>query len=96
MPSNVFVMNPTAPPPGRGPQQRKLLDSLAGKVAGFIDNSKPNFHHLVDELGALLIDRYGVKYIVKHGKHVASIPAPAVMLQDLQDRCDFVMTGLGD
>ena len=31
-------------------QAQQLLAGLAGKVVGFIDNAKPNFNHLVDDL----------------------------------------------
>jgi len=30
-----------------------LVDTLKGKVVGFIDNAKPNFNHLADDIGEL-------------------------------------------
>jgi hypothetical protein len=35
------------------------LATLAGKVVAFIDNSKPNFSLLADDLGELLMAKYG-------------------------------------
>ena len=35
----------------RPQQSERMLTALAGKVVGFIDNAKPNFNHLVDDLG---------------------------------------------
>jgi len=96
MSSRVLVFDPTAPAPAQGQQRRRTLDSLEGKVAGFIDNSKANFNYLVDDLGELLTGRYGVKSIIKHRKHVASVPASEEVMKDLTDRCNFVITGVGD
>jgi len=37
----------------------------AHKVIGFIDNSKPNFNHLVEDLSQVLIEKHGVKQVIK-------------------------------
>jgi hypothetical protein len=70
--------------------------SLAGKVVGFIDNTKPNFNHLVDDLAEILVANYGVKKVLKRGKRVQSIPAPEAVYAELQAEADVVITGSGD
>ena len=72
------------------------MGNLKGKVVGFIDNSKPNFNLLVDDLSALLTQRYGVKTIVRQSKRSASMPAMSQVIDDLADQCDLVVTGSGD
>jgi len=72
------------------------LDSLQGKVIGFIDNSKPNFQLLADDLSELLMTRYGAASVVRHRKRSASIPAPDTVLADIAEKCDLVITGSGD
>ena len=72
------------------------LDTLAGKVVGFIDNSKPNFNHLADDLSELLVSRHGVASVVRHRKLAASIPAPVDAISDVGQKCDLVITGSGD
>ena len=92
----VLLYDPTAtrqPGPARA---NRTLATLSGKVVGFIDNAKPNFNHLVDDLGALLVSNYGVKRIVKRRKASASIPAPDEVVRELADECDLVITGSGD
>jgi hypothetical protein len=74
----------------------KPLDTLQGKVVGFIDNSKPNFQHLVDDLANVLVSRYGVASVVKHRKRAASMAASADVYKDLGEKCDIVITGSGD
>jgi len=72
------------------------LDSLQGKVIGFIDNSKPNFQLLADDLSELLMTRYGAASVVRHRKRSASIPAPDTVFADIAEKCDLVITGSGD
>ena len=72
------------------------LKSLAGKVVGFIDNSKPNFDNLIATISRSLIERYGVKEVITRRKPMASVPATAAVMQELVDQCDLIITGSGD
>ena len=92
----VLLYDPTAP---RGPETgdaEPKLATLSGKIVGFIDNAKPNFNHLVDDLADLLVSNYGVKRVIKRRKSSASIPAPDEIVRELADECDLVITGSGD
>ena len=89
------VYDPVAPEYS-GPQQlRQSLDGLAGKVVGFIDNAKPNFQYLVDDLGDLLVSKYKVAAVLKHRKS-GQVPVDEAVLDDFEQRCDAVITGSGD
>jgi hypothetical protein len=90
----VFV--PTAPSMRKSEQPARALDTLRGRVVGFIDNAKPNFHNLVDDLAELLVARYGVSKVIKRRKRAASVPAPDAMVEELAKSCDLVITGSGD
>lgn len=96
MSDSILVYEPLAPCLTERQAARRSLDSLRGKTVGFIDNSKPNFHHLVDDLADLLVEKYGVANVVKQRKHSASIPAPETLMADLVAQCDAVITGSGD
>ncbi len=96
MAANIFVFEPTAPYGRKDLQKRRQLDGLAGKVVGFIDNAKPNFNHLVDDLAELLVSRYGVTSTVKCNKRSPGIPAPEDIMADVVRQCDLVITGSGD
>ena len=93
----VTLFDPTAP---RGDPEavpaRAGLPGLEGVVVGFIDNAKPNFDHLVDDLSGLLVGRYGVRRVVKRRKRSASVPATPEVLDELAGECDVVITGSGD
>ena len=63
MTGTVLLYDPTAPRMERPEQAQQLLAGLAGKVVGFIDNAKPNFNHLVDDLAELHTRKQGVKRV---------------------------------
>jgi hypothetical protein len=99
MAATVILFDPTAPRQeserGRLPAQQALV-RLSGAVVGFIDNAKPNFHHLVDDLTALLMSQYGVQRVITRRKPSASIPAAPAVVAELAGACDIVITGSGD
>ena len=71
----------------------RTLNGMTGKVIGFIDNAKPNFNHLVDDLAELLVEKYGAAAVRKHRKQGPNIPASAAVMQELRDQSDLVITG---
>jgi hypothetical protein len=91
----TLVFDPVAPA-GKEPQQaRPVLDGLNGKVIGFIDNAKPNFNHLVDDVADLLVKNYAVAGVVKHRKR-GQVPVGDTVMAELAEKCDAVITGSGD
>ena len=99
MTASIILYDPTAPRaqvPARVETAKPTLESLIGKVVGFIDNAKPNFNHLADDIGELLMKKYGVKQMLKRRKRAASVPAPDHVYQEYTEQCDLVITGSGD
>ncbi len=96
MAGTIFLYDPRPAASESAAQVVQMLDGLAGKVVGFIDNAKPNFNHLVDDLAALLASKYGVKSVIKRQKPAATEPASAAVLAELLGQCDLVITGSGD
>ena len=92
----VLLYDPTAPRRDEPGKTARKLATLSGKVVGFIDNAKPNFNYLVDDLAELLIANHGVKSVIKRRKRSASVPAPDEIVRELADECDLVITGSGD
>ena len=97
MSSTITILDPAAPP-GIAETQGvfKPLETLQGKVVGFIDNSKPNFNFLADDLTKLLKSNYGVARAVRHRKPTASVSASREVFADILKECDLVITGSGD
>jgi hypothetical protein len=99
MTGSVMLYNPTAVRAAGGDAavlSGAALADLKGRVVGFIDNAKPNFDHLVDDLAELLVSRYGVAKVIKRKKRAASVPAEDSVYEELAKECDLVITGSGD
>ena len=96
MASTMIVLDPMAPIGAKPQRLRRALDGLAGKAIGFIDNAKPNFHHLVDDLADLFCTKHGVASVIKRRKRGASVPVPDSVLAELTEQCTLVITGSGD
>ncbi len=90
------VYDPTAPSPEALQNMRRAVNDLSGKVVGFIDNAKPNFNLLADDIAELLTTRFGVKTVIKRAKRGASMPATQEVIDELAAQCDLVVTGSGD
>ena len=95
MNDSMKVYDPTAPCAVEPQAMRHALDTIRGKTVGFIDNANPNFNHLVDDLGELLVREYGVAKVVKHRK-TGQVPVEKRALDELAEQCDAVITGSGD
>lgn len=98
MTATLTLFDPTAPRRERDHAgvDKPALIGLAGKVVGFIDNAKPNFGLLADDLAELLQTKYGVAHVVRHRKPSASVPAKPEVIAALSAECDVVITGSGD
>ncbi len=96
MAGTVMLLDPTAPREQSGNGAHQQLEGLSQAIVGFIDNAKPNFNHLVDDLADLLASRYGVKQVIKRRKRSASEPAPDAIFEELGEHCDLVIAGSGD
>jgi hypothetical protein len=96
MPQLIRLYRPTAPSFSQRQHESRVLSSLQGAVVGFIDNTKPNFAQLVDDLADLMTTRLGVRSTIKRQKRASSVPAPESYIAELAAQCDLVITGSGD
>ena len=96
MSSSTLVYDPVAPCLTQPQKSRQSLDNLAGKTIGFIDNSKPNFNYLVEDLSQLLIEKHGVKAVIKQRKRSASQGLSEAAMNELVAQTDAIVTGSGD
>ncbi len=71
-------------------------ESLSGSTVGLLDNGKQNAGRFVEELGKVLVERYGVGNVVLRKKPVATVDAPSELLSDLHDSAELVVIGVGD
>lgn len=70
--------------------------ALRGLTVGFLDNTKHNFDRLVEGIGLLLRERFGVSRIVHLKKANAASPAAPDIISRLAKECDLVFAGSAD
>lgn len=95
MTDSIVLLDPVAAAHSGAHVGTLQVSDLAGKVVGFIDNAKPNFNHLVDDLAERLVRDHGVARVVKHRK-TGQVPVGAAALDPMTLECDLVITGSGD
>ena len=80
------------------PQERPSmagLDSLEGKVIGIIDNGQANSTTMFQELANLVQERFKPKEVIFRTKPTHMQGAPKIIMEEIVNRCDAVITGLG-
>ena len=89
------LVDPTTKPviPAFVPAPR--LDTLENKRVGLIDDAKDGARELLQEITDVLNERYGVSDVVYHRKPSASKPIEPLALNDIVERCDYVIVAIG-
>jgi hypothetical protein len=90
------LVDPTDRPQQREHRPAARLATLSGKRAGFLDNRKTNGDVLLEELRDLLAARFELTEVTRVTKFIYSREATEQELGLLAERCDFVVTAVGD
>jgi hypothetical protein len=90
------VFDPTEGPTVKAFTPAPRPVSLAGKIIGILDNGKLRSDVLLREVQELLRSQAGVADFVVARKASAYRPAPDEQLDDLAQRTDAVVAGIGD
>jgi hypothetical protein len=91
-PTGTTTTGQKKPPP---PRARRRPD-LRGATVGLLVNTKQNAAPFLDEIGRLLIDRYGATSTVARTKVNFAAPAPEELIKEMAAACDVIVTGIGD
>jgi len=80
-------------------QRRMLAPRLAGlrgKVGGFLDNRKQNANVLLAHVATRLSAEYGMAEALHRAKFIYSRVAEPAIIDELAERCSFVVAAIGD
>jgi hypothetical protein len=80
------------------PKDRLLvpgLDTLERKVIGIIDNGQANSTTMFQELAQLIQENFHTKEVLFKTKPTHMQGAPKPIMEEILNRCDAVITGLG-
>ena len=72
------------------------LETIHGKVGGFLGNRKANASLLLEGAKELLNKGYELRDGIAVDKYVYSRPAADDIIDDLVSKCDFVVTCIAD
>jgi hypothetical protein len=95
------ILDPTgrapAAAPTAGAARAARRPDLTGARIGLLENTKHNADLLLDEIGALLVAEHGAAEVVlRRTKRAFALPAPDELVAEFVERCDVVVTGVGD
>ncbi|MCC6531076.1 MAG: hypothetical protein IT531_00885 [Burkholderiales bacterium] len=96
MEAHALILDPAAPVPAAAKLAERALGGIAGKVVGFIDNTKPNFDLLADDMAELLVREHAAAAVMRYRKRAPSDGAGAAVLEEIAQKVDLVIAGSGD
>ena len=70
--------------------------SLKGKRVALIENTKYNSDRLLEMIGEILVEEYGVAGTKMYHKRYSSVPAHEEIITDVRKTCDIMIAGVGD
>lgn len=93
---SILVLDPTAKANVPEGEMAQRVDTLEGKVVGFLHNSKPNADLLLERIEEVLSGRFSLKEVVRRMKPDAASGASQPLIDELAGTCDLVINGVGD
>jgi len=94
--TTITVLNPVGELRSAATALPASPSTLQGLTVGFLDNTKHNFDCLVQGIGVVLKERFGVTQIVHMRKANAATPAAPEIIATLSKECDLVFAGSAD
>ncbi|MBI2906828.1 MAG: hypothetical protein HYX92_04130 [Chloroflexi bacterium] len=76
--------------------QPARLTTLHNRTIGLLDNSKGDVDLFLADLGELLCAECPSAEVIQMRKPAAGHPVPDEVMRELLDRCDAIVTGIGD
>jgi len=68
---------------------------LAGKVVGLLDNTKEQGHLILETIGSVLRERYGVARVVLRSKEHYSKPATDALIGEMAQEVQVAIAAVG-
>ena len=94
--TDMVLLDPTVEALPDNTNMAPRLTDLNGRVVGLLANGKRNSDTLLDAVTSLLQDTYDVKGVVRLNKRDVSRPAKQEIVDELLEKCDAVITAIGD
>jgi hypothetical protein len=92
----IRLYDPGGEAPAHSASLAPRLTSLKGLRIGVLANGKVNGDVLARETARLFAERHGSVLVADENKHNATRICPPDLLGSLRQRCDFLITAVGD
>ena len=93
--TKLKILNPTVPYPLDKGKLAPRLDTLNGKVVGFLDNGFQGSDRIMKRVEEILTSKYELDGIVHRRKNYFGEPATKEIFDDLVSSCDTIITSTG-
>ena len=94
--SDMGLLSPIDPDSHSKWRAAPRLETIHGKVGGFLGNRKANANMLLQGVKELLDKDFELREGIAVDKYVYSRPATDEIIDDLASQCDFVVTCIAD
>jgi hypothetical protein len=93
---NIIILDPVSRPKTTKIRLNARPKNIVGLRVAMVDNTKPNFSIFCDRLEELLISQYKVASVTRYRKPGRTEPVAQQIIDDIKEKCDIAITGLGD
>ncbi len=92
----IDILDPVSKPEATKISINPRPKNIVGLRVAMVDNTKPNFDIFLDRAEELLISQYQVGSVIRYRKPGRTEPLAPAVLDELKNKCDIAITGLGD
>lgn len=92
----LIVFNPTSGSSLKSIRMARREKSLEGSILGLIDNGKKNSDTVLKFIEQKLKETYKIKEVMIHKKASFSHAIEEAEARILSEKCDFIISGIGD
>lgn len=90
------LIDPTVTSPTQDNTRAPNLVTIEGRKIGLLSNGKVNADVLLRETAEIFSSKHNCQVMELRRKTNASAPAPAKIIEQLAQECDFLITANGD
>ena len=92
----VTILDPVSKPKVTKININPRPKNIEGLKVATVDNTKPNFSIFLDRIEDLLVNQYKVASITRYRKPGRTQQLAQDNINEIKQKCDIVITGLGD
>ena len=93
---NIVILDPVSKPKLTKLSISPRPKNIEGLRLAMVDNTKPNFNIFLDRVEENLISQYKVASVIRYRKPGRTVALEQSVINEIKEKCDIAITGLGD